>query len=125
MNMEELSYKVRGAIFEVFRQLGPGMLEKTYCDALIQELSLQKIKVKKEVEVPVYYKGVKLEIGFRIDLLVEDAIVIEVKSVSTLNDVHKKQLLTYLKLADKRLGFLVNFNEKRLIDQQGIFRLAN
>lgn len=81
--------------------------------------------VAAQVGVPVYYKNVQLEIGFRMDLLIENSIVIEIKSIETLLDVHKKQLLTYLKLANKRLGFLVNFNVTKLIDKESLIRIIN
>jgi GxxExxY protein len=118
-----LSYQIRGAIFEVYNELGPGLLESVYQKALIFELKSRKLRVESEVFLPVYYKGVKLEMNFRIDLLIEDKIVIEIKSVENLSSVHHKQLLNYLKLARKELGILVNFNTDTLTNQ--IFRKVN
>jgi len=106
MELNDLSYKVRAAIFNVHNELGPGLLESVYEAALIHELTSSGMYVASQIGVPVYYKNVQLEIGFRMDLLVENAIIIEIKSIETLLDVHKKQLLTYLKLANKRLVFL-------------------
>ena len=123
--MNDLSYSVRGAIFEVFKELGPGLLESVYEAALMYELSEMGCSVQCQVSLPVYYKSIRLDVGFRIDLLVNDAIIIELKSVEALHDVHKKQLLTYLKLADKKVGFLVNFNASFLTDKESIIRIVN
>lgn len=125
MNHEDLSYKVRGAIFTVFKELGPGLLEHVYESALIYELQLLGLNVKSQVVLPVHYKGALLEIGYRLDLLVEEHIVVEIKSVESLHDVHKKQLLTYLKLSNKKVGFLVNFNESILKDRVSLIRIVN
>lgn len=125
MELNDLSYKVRGAIFEVFKELGPGLLESVYEAALFEELTKLNLRVRTQVGLPVEYKGKRMEIGFRIDLLVEETIIIEVKSVELLHNVHKKQLLTYLKLADKKLGFLVNFNESKLVDKENLIRIIN
>ncbi len=96
MTENDISYKIRGAIFNVYNNLGPGLLESVYVAALIFELKRQELDVKKEVSVPVYYEGEKLELGFRLDLLVENKVIIEVKSVENLAEVHHKQVLTYL-----------------------------
>jgi GxxExxY protein len=125
MLFEELSFSIRGCIFEVFRELGPGLLESVYECALAYELRCQGLNVKTQVGLPVIYKDQPLDLGFRIDLLVEDLILIEVKSVEAINPVHKKQLLTYLKLSQRRLGLLVNFNVAKLEDKVSLIRIIN
>ncbi len=119
----DISYKVRGAIFKVYNNLGPGLLESVYEAALKYELSKDELEVKSQVEVPVFYENIKLELGFKLDLLVNDKVIIEIKSVEKLTPVFHKQLLTYLKLTDKRLGILVNFNSDCISDS--IIRIAN
>lgn len=123
--MNELTYKIRGAIFTVHNTLGPGLHESVYEAAMIYELNQMGLAVKNQFGFPVDYNGVKLELGFRLDLLVEDTVVVEIKSVDALHDVHKKQLLTYLKLTGKKLGILVNFNSSSLIDKESIIRIIN
>ena len=125
MDINELSYQVRGAIFTVHNELGPGLLESVYEAALVYELSSSGIFVTSQVGVPVKYKEVQLELGFRMDILVENQIIIEVKSIEALHNVHKKQLLTYLKLTNKKLGILVNFNVSKLIDKESLIRIIN
>ena len=111
------------SIFEVYQQLGPGLLESVYEEALMIELTSRGIKAQRQVPVRATYKGKDLGMDFIMDILVEDKIVLELKSVDELHPVHYKQLLTYLKLADKRLGFLVNFNESIL--KNGLKRVVN
>ena len=123
MTENDLSYKIRGAIFNVYNGLGPGLLESVYMAALEWELINQGLQIRREVPVPVYYKEVKLDIGFRLDLLVENKVIIEVKSVENLAQVHHKQILTYLKITELKLGILVNFNVENIND--GIFRKVN
>src|SRR4030095_7580533 len=123
--LNELTYKIRGAIFKVHNSLGPGLLESVYVAALTYELLLESLSAQTQVGVPVDYNGIIRELGFRIDILVENVIIIEVKSVETLHDVHKKQLLTYLKLTNKKLGLLVNFNVSSLKDKESIIRMIN
>ncbi len=125
MDINELSYKIRGAIFTVHNELGPGLLESVYEAALVYELTSGAMIVSSQVGVPVHYKDVQLELGFRMDILVENQIIIEIKSIEALHDVHKKQLLTYLKLANKKLGILVNFNVVKLIDKESLIRIIN
>lgn len=125
MDLNDLTYKIRGAIFNVHKELGPGLLESSYEAALTYELISLGIGVRSQVGLPVIYKGINLEVGYRIDLLVEESVIIEIKSVETLHDVHKKQLLTYLKLAEKRIGILVNFNVARLVDKESVIRIIN
>ena len=123
MDLSELSGAVIGAAIEVHRVLGPGLLESAYELALERELGLRKVSVQRQVAVPLEYKGIELGDGFRLDLLVDDALVVEVKAVERLQPIHEAQLLTYLKLANKRLGLLINFNERTL--KEGVKRVAN
>ncbi len=111
-----LSHKVIGCAIEVHRTLGPGLLESTYRQCLAYELTINGINFKAEHPLPVDYKDFRLDCGYRIDLLVENEIIIELKSVESLLPIHEAQLLTYLKLARVKQGFLVNFNVKRLKD---------
>ena len=111
------------SIYEVYKQLGPGLLESIYEEALMIELASRGIHARRQVPVRATYKGKDLGMDFVIDILVEESIVLELKSVEQLHPVHYKQLVTYLKLADKRLGFLVNFNEHIL--RNGIKRVVN
>ncbi len=119
----EISYKIRGAIFNVYKHFGPGLLESVYVAALYAELTAMGLKVKKEIPVPVYYLEKKLEVGFRLDLLIENKVIIEVKSVESLAEVHHKQVITYLKLTNLKLAILVNFNVDNI--NNGIFRKVN
>ena len=120
---DPLSYKIIGCAMEVYNTLGPGLLEAAYEKALIHELELNGLSVASQVPVEMNYKGVNLGEGLRLDLLVEDSIIIELKSVEELKPVHYKQLLTYLKLMDKRIGLLINFN---IYDfREGIKRVVN
>ncbi len=123
MTENDISYKIRGAIFNVYNALGPGLLESVYSAALFYELQEEGLKVEKEVPVPVYYKGTKLDVGFRLDLLIEDKVIIEIKSIETLAEVHHKQTITYLKVTGLKLAILVNFNVEEI--KSGIFRKVN
>jgi GxxExxY protein len=123
MNENDITYKIRGAIFNVYKAFGPGLLESVYVASLMIELKKEGLKVLKEVAVPVYYENEKLELGFRLDLLVDDKVIIEVKSVENLAEVHHKQVLTYLKLTNLKLGILVNFNVENI--NNGIYRKVN
>jgi GxxExxY protein len=125
MDLNDLTYRIRGAIFKVHQTLGPGLLESVYEAALIYELMQMGLRVSSQVGIPVNYNGILLELGFRMDILVEDSVVIEIKSVETLHDVHKKQLLTYLKLSGKKIGILVNFNVSSLKDKESLIRIIN
>jgi GxxExxY protein len=118
-----LSYEVIGAAIEVHRLLGPGLLESVYETALCKELELRGISVERQVSVPVVYKGTPLECSLKLDLLIERIILVEVKSVEKLVDIHKAQLLTYLRLRELWLGILINFNVQVLRD--GVRRLLN
>jgi GxxExxY protein len=123
--MEEnvLSGKVIGAAIEVHRALGPGLLESAYELALEHELTIQGIRVERQKAVALNYKGVDLGDGFRIDLLADDKLIVEVKSVESVLPIHEAQLLTYLRLTGKPLGLLINFNESVL--KSGVKRVVN
>ena len=121
--LNDLSYKVIGCAMDVYKALGPGLLESVYEKALIQELALAGIPVQSQVEVRMNYKGIDIGEGMRLDLLIDDKIIVELKSVEELKPVHHKQLLTYLKLMDKRLGLLINFNVADIM--QGVNRIVN
>lgn len=123
MTYSELSGQVIGIAMNIHRQLGPGLLESVYQTILAHELRREGLEVATEVPIPVVWDSVRIDVGFRADLIVQDRLLIELKSVERLAAVHKKQLLTYLRLADKRLGLLINFGEAVLKD--GICRLAN
>ncbi len=123
MTLDEISYKIRGAIFAVYNKTGPGLLESAYEVALIYELKKAGLRVESQVPLPMIYDTIRLDLGFRIDLLVEGQVIIEIKPVEELNDVHHKQVLTYLVLAEKRLGILVNFNSARI--DKSIIRILN
>jgi GxxExxY protein len=119
----DISYKIRGAIFKVYNNLGPGLLESVYEAAMVYELKKVALSVKAQVPLPVVYEDEFLDLGFRIDLLVEDIVIIEIKSVESINEVHHKQVLTYLKLSNRRLELLVNFNCDDI--SKSIFRKVN
>ena len=124
MNLNQLSSQIIKAAITVHKELGPGLLESVYHVCMLIELHNIGIKAESEVLLPVIYRGQKVNgQEFRLDLLVEDEIIVELKSVSKVEPVHKKQLLTYLRLADKPLGLLINFNEYLLKD--GIARIIN
>ena len=123
MTENELSYIIRGAIFKVYNNLDPGLFESVYETSLAHELIKEGLNVRSQVPLPLVYDTIKLELGFRIDLLVEDKVIIEVKSIDALGEIHHKQLLTYLTLAKKKLGLLVNFNTAEI--DKSIFRKVN
>ena len=104
-------------------ELGPGLLESVYETALTYELKQKGYEVKNQIGVPMIYADIKMDVGFRLDILVNDLVIVEVKSVESLTDVHHKQLLTYLKLSNKKLGLLINFNSSSL--KESIVRIAN
>jgi GxxExxY protein len=114
----DLSNKVIGCVIEVHKTLGPGLLESTYQQCLAHELGINQIEFKIEHPLPVKYKGIHLDCGYRLDLLVEDEIILELKSVEQLKGIHEAQLLTYMKLANIKQGFLINFNVNLL--KQGL-----
>jgi GxxExxY protein len=122
-NENELSKVIFDAALNVNRNLGPGLLENSYQECLLYELLKQGLFVEKEKGLPLVYEEVRLEVGYRIDLLVENKVVIEIKSVDALNDIHLAQVLTYLKLSGCKLGLLVNFNVTLL--KNGFKRVVN
>jgi GxxExxY protein len=123
MNLNDISYQIRGSVFDVYNELGPGLLENIYEHALLIELKNRSLKVENQVPIDVLYKGVNLGIQYRLDFLINNQVIIELKSVDTLLPVHYKQLITYLKIAKKPLGFLINFNTDSIKDN--IIRVAN
>jgi GxxExxY protein len=123
MNENELSYVIRGAVFKVYNALGPGLLESVYEFALAFELKELGYNISCQKPFPVIYRGNNLEIGFRLDIIVENKIIIEIKSVEQLTDVHHKQLMTYLKITDVKFGLLINFNTNDL--PGSIVRIVN
>lgn len=123
IDLNGITYKIIGAAYKVHSALGAGLLERIYEEAMIIQLAGEGLKVESQVLLPVYYRGRKLNSEFRLDLLVEDEVIVELKSVSEVTDLFSKQLLTYLKIADKPLGLLINFNVKSL--DEGITRIAN
>lgn len=123
MMEDEISKKIIGAAIEVHKQLGPGLLESSYEVCLAYELNQQGLEIQTQVALPVVYKDVKLNAGYRIDLLVENKVIVEIKAVEALANIHTAQLLTYLRLKNIRLGLLINFNSVRVID--GIKRVIN
>lgn len=123
MYENKISYDIRGAAFAVYNSLGPGLLESVYEHAMIYELRKMGYSVQNQVGIPLEYDGHMFNVGFRLDILVENKVIIEIKSVESLCDLHFKQLLTYLKLFDKRLGILINFNSNSL--KENIKRVIN
>jgi GxxExxY protein len=123
MTENELSNIIIGCAIEVHKMLGPGLLESAYQECLMYELKSKGLEVVKEKPMPIVYKEINLDHGYRLDILVESKVVIEIKAVECLTDVHKAQLLTYLKLGNYRLGLLINFHVSIL--KQGLKRIIN
>ena len=123
MSENDIASLIVDSALEVHRELGPGLLESVYENCLLYELRKRMLEVKQQQPVPVIYKETQLELGFRLDLWVEEKVIIEVKSVESLNDVHLAQVLTYLKLTNNKLGLLINFNVPLI--KQGIKRVIN
>ena len=124
MTENEISYQIRGAIYDVYKELGPGLLESVYEEALVFELKNRGLDVERQVMVPIIYKGEVLSTELRLDIIVENTVIIELKSVSELMPVHFKQTRTYLRLMKKHLGILVNFNTDNILDDS-IHRVVN
>jgi GxxExxY protein len=122
-NRDALTEKIIGCAIEVHRALGPGLLESAYEQCLARELSLNDVQFRLQVPIPVEYKGVHLDCGYRIDVLVDEQVILELKSVERILAIHEAQLLTYMKLATVDKGLLINFNVKRLVDGIRRFRL--
>ena len=123
MDLNKLSNTIIGAAIEVHKTLGPGLLESAYEQCLCHELNLRNVSFERQKELPVVYKQVKLDCGYRLDVLVEGNIILELKSCEKLESIHKAQLLTYLKLSGKTLGLIMNFNTTVMKD--GIIRVVN
>jgi GxxExxY protein len=123
MNENQISYLIIGAAIELHRNLGPGLLESAYESALIYELNRQNLDVKSQVLMPMIYKDIRLDNGYRLDIIVNDLVIVEIKAIENLAPVHFAQTLTYLKLSQKKLGLLINFNNKVLKD--GIHRIVH
>lgn len=123
MHENDISKIVVDSAYKIHTRLGPGLLESAYQAILAYELKNRGFRVETEVAMPVIYENLSLDIGFRVDMVVEDLVILELKSVETVSDVHKKQLLTYLKASGKRLGLLINFGAP--IIRQGITRIVN
>ena len=123
MKENDISYDIRGAAFKVYNELGPGLLESVYERAMAYELENLGYEVRRQVGISMAYKKIEYDVGFRMDLLVNNLVIVEVKSVETLHEVHFKQLLTYLKLSKIKLGLLINFNSSSL--KSSIKRIVN
>lgn len=123
MTINEITYEIHGAIYDVYKELGPGLLESVYEQSLCFELEQRGLNVERQVQVPIKYKGNMLKTELRLDLLVEDKVIVELKSVEEMKKVFSKQLLTYLRLMDKKIGLLVNFNTDNILTS--ITRVAN
>ena len=123
MTEDEITYAIRDAIFDVYNELGPGLLESVYEEAMFFELKQRGLEVERQIEVPIKYKGNTLQTQLRLDLIVENTIIVELKSVEEMKPVFAKQLLTYLRLLDKKVGLLVNFSSYNI--QEGIKRVVN
>lgn len=119
----EITYQIRGAIYDVYKELGPGLLESVYEEALVFELHDRGLYVERQIQVPIIYKGNTLKTDLRLDLIVEDRVIVELKSVEEMKRVFSKQLLTYLRLMNKKVGLLVNFNTDDILDS--IKRIVN
>jgi GxxExxY protein len=123
MRHNEISGAIVDAAYQLHAKLGPGLLESVYEELLSYELTKRNLKVERQKQVPVFYDENKIDLGFRADLVVEDIVLVELKSVETLAPVHKKQILTYLKVSGLKLGLLINFGAPLIKD--GIIRIAN
>lgn len=123
MTENEISKVVFECALKVHRNLGPGLLESAYEECMFYELKKSNLKVEKQKPLPLIYEDVNLEVGYRIDIIVEDKFIVEIKSVESLNDVHLAQILTYLRLSNCKLGLLINFNVKLL--KEGVRRVVN
>jgi len=123
MNENEIAQQIVDSAYKIHKELGPGLLESAYQSILIYELQKRGLRIDAEKPVPIIYESIKLDVGFRADLIVEDKVIVELKSIEQVAPVHKKQLLTYLRLADKHLGLLINFGAPLIKD--GITRIVN
>ena len=123
MDINQLSSKIIGAAIEVHRTLGPGLLESAYEECICYELELRRIKFERQKALPIIYKGKRLDCGYRLDIVIDNKIIVELKSIEKIEPIHKAQLLSYLKLSGQKLGLLLNFNVSVMKD--GIVRLVN
>ena len=123
MNENEISFYIRKSIFEIYNELGPGLLEKVYEKTLAYDLKCKGLEVKTQVPIPIKFKELTLDSSFIADIIVEDKVIIEIKSIEEISNVHHKQLLTYLKLTNLKLGILVNFNTDYI--DKNIYRKIN
>ena len=123
MNENQIAAEIVDAAYQIHRRLGPGLLESVYEAVLAYELTKRGLRIAVQQPIPVIYESIQLDVGFRADLIVEGKVIVELKSVEATAPVHKKQLLTYLKLADKRLGLLINFGD--VLIKNGITRMVN
>ena len=123
MNENEISSIIIGCALDIHKALGPGLLESAYHECLLYKLRKEGLKVESEKPMPLVYEEVRLDCGYRIDLLIEDKVIVEIKSIEELNNIHLAQTLTYMKLGDYKLGLLINFNVKIL--KGGIKRVIN
>ncbi|HEX8566804.1 MAG TPA: GxxExxY protein [Pyrinomonadaceae bacterium] len=112
--MNQITDAVIGAAIEVHKKLGPGLLESAYKECLTREFILREINFEREKPLPLEYKGIRLECGYRLDFLIEKLVVVEIKSVDALNSIHESQLITYLRLGEWKIGLLINFNVEKL-----------
>ena len=123
MTINEITYEIRGAIYDVYKELGPGLLESVYEEALVYELEQRGLKAERQKQVPITYKGNVIKTDLRLNLILEDQVIVELKSVDEMKKVFYKQLLTYLRLTHKPVGILVNFNTDNILTS--IQRVAN
>ena len=123
MTIDDITYQIRGAIYDVYKTLGPGLLESVYEEALCFELEQRGLTVERQKLVPINYKGRILKTELRLDVIVEDTVIVELKSVEEMKKLFAKQLLTYLRLMDKKIGLLVNFNTDNILTS--IYRVVN
>lgn len=123
MHENEVSKKIIGSSITVHKELGPGLLESSYQECLFYELTKSGLYTEKQKALPLVYQEVKLDCGYRLDLLVENKVIVEIKAVAELNDIHLAQMITYLKLSEIKLGLLINFNVVKLVD--GVKRVVN
>jgi len=121
--IDDIAKEIVDAAFKIHRKLGPGLLESAYEACMAHELTRRGFTVERQKTQPVYYEGMEIEVGYRLDILVNDSVIIELKAVEQLAPIHQAQIMTYLKLSDKTLGFLINFNVPLI--KQGIRRIAN
>jgi GxxExxY protein len=110
LRYEELTEKILGAAIEVHKALGPGLLESAYEECLCHELNLRGLRFQRQIKVPVIYKGMSLDCGYQLDIMVEETVILELKSIERITSIHEAQLLTYMKLLNKPVGFIINFN---------------